>query len=242
MALLDHFHEPLYPSRSWHSFHNAWATFIASDVNKRLPEDYFAEGNVQFNIEIDVAAVRRPTAPPIAESPWMPPPPVMTIPFTATTDIVEILISESSAGTNLVGAIELVSPANKDRDASRDAFVTKCASYLQQGIGLVIIDVVTTRKANLHNQLMQRFGGPSDWEADLYVVSYHAVQETARPLQGPRNGDMKKNLELWPHEAKLGGSLPTLPLCLKGGLCLPLDLEATYLRTCQEYRISLNGK
>ena len=30
----------------------------------------------------------------------------------------------------LAGAVELVSPANKDRPASREAFVSKCAAYL----------------------------------------------------------------------------------------------------------------
>jgi hypothetical protein len=55
MPLLDHFHPPLKLLRHWHAFHNAWATFIASDLNHRLPSRYFAEANVQFGIEIDVA-------------------------------------------------------------------------------------------------------------------------------------------------------------------------------------------
>jgi hypothetical protein len=54
--LQDHFHPPLSIRRHWHAFHNAWATYIASDLNRRLPEGYFAEPNVQFGIEIDVAA------------------------------------------------------------------------------------------------------------------------------------------------------------------------------------------
>ena len=56
MALLDHFRPPLSIRRHWHSFHNAWATYIASELNSKLPEGYFAEQNVQFGIEIDVAA------------------------------------------------------------------------------------------------------------------------------------------------------------------------------------------
>jgi hypothetical protein len=196
MPLLDHFHAPLWPSRHWQSFHNAWATFIAGDLNKQLPEGYFAEGNVEFQIEIDVAALRRSDAPAPAGYAWTPPAPVLTVPFTATSDIIEIQISESSNGTNLVGAIELVSPADKDRDSTREAFVSKCASYLQQGIGLVIIDVVTTRKANLHNQLMHRLSEGPDWQAELYAVSYHAVQEHAQPPLGPRNGEIKKSLEV----------------------------------------------
>ncbi len=47
MALLDHFHPPLNMRRHWHAFHNAWATYLASDLNQRLPEGYFAEPNVQ---------------------------------------------------------------------------------------------------------------------------------------------------------------------------------------------------
>ena len=48
MALRDHFHAPLSIRRHWHSFHNAWATAIAIDLNTHLPEGYFAEPNVQF--------------------------------------------------------------------------------------------------------------------------------------------------------------------------------------------------
>jgi hypothetical protein len=54
--LQDHFHLSLSTRRHWHAFHNAWATYIASDLNTRSPEEYFAEPNVQFGIEIDVAA------------------------------------------------------------------------------------------------------------------------------------------------------------------------------------------
>ena len=54
-----------------------------------------------------------------------------------------------------MAAIELVSPGNKDRDGHRQAFAIKCASYLCQGISLIVIDIVTTRRANLHNEIMQ---------------------------------------------------------------------------------------
>ena len=53
----------------------------------------------------------------------------------------------------LAAAIELVSPSNRDRPEARRAFVAKCASYLQRGAGLVIVDVVTDRLANLHEEL-----------------------------------------------------------------------------------------
>ncbi|HKB36942.1 MAG TPA: DUF4058 domain-containing protein, partial [Gemmataceae bacterium] len=81
MPLLDHFHPPLYPRRDWHSFHNLWAGFIAGSLNAALPDDYFAEPNVQFGIEIDVAAFEEVAADRAGagfES-WDPGPPTVTV-------------------------------------------------------------------------------------------------------------------------------------------------------------------
>ena len=50
--------------------------------------------------------------------------------------------------------LKLVSPANKDRAAHRHLFGVKCGSYLQAGVGLVIVDVVTDRAGNLHRGLL----------------------------------------------------------------------------------------
>ncbi len=75
MPLLDHFRPPLEGRRSWHAFHNAWATYITEDLNARLPEGYFAEPNVQFGIEIDVAAFDDLTASGGRLGGWTPPSP-----------------------------------------------------------------------------------------------------------------------------------------------------------------------
>jgi hypothetical protein len=247
MALQDHFRPPLSMRRHWHAFHNAWATYIASDLNQRLPEGYFAEANVQFGIEIDVAAFeeggREATHyasprdgidyPPAALSPgWAIPTPTQTVPIAILTDTVEVLVFNREAGPTLTGAIALVSPANKDRPAHRDAFVSKCAAYLQQGIGLVIVDVVSDRRANFHNVLLARLcaSDVSPWEAKLYAVSYRPVQRAGQP-----------SLDIWQAGVAVGGALPTIPLWLRGNLCFPVDLDATYHRTCREQRIIVNG-
>src|SRR5258708_654126 len=164
MALQDHFQPPLSIQRHWHAFHHAWATYLASDLNQRLPEGYFAEPNVQFGIEIDVATFEEtvyhapggassgPTAVALPEV-WTASAPTQTIPIDLPDAVVEVLIYSQEGGPTLAGAIELVSPANKDRPAHRDAFVSKCVTYLQEGVGLVIADVVTDWRANLHNEL-----------------------------------------------------------------------------------------
>jgi hypothetical protein len=123
--------------------------------------------------------------------------------------------------------VELISPANKDRPAHRDALVSKCATYLQAGIGLVLVDVVTDRSADLHRELLMRVGagdpgpGPS-----LSVSAYRPVERQDSAV-----------VDIWREPLALGQRLPTLPLWLRGGLCLPLDLEVTYERTCVEQRV-----
>jgi hypothetical protein len=234
MALQDHFRPPLSVRRHWHAFHNAWATYLSADLNQRLPEGYFAEANVQFGIEIDVATFEEPgQGPPLtSDEPWTAPMPTQTVPIAILTDTVEVLLFNREAGPTLAGAIELVSPANKDRPAHRDAFVSKCAAYLQQGVGLMVIDIVTDRRANLHDELLARLQTPGvvSWEAELYVVSYRPVQRAGQP-----------NLDIWQAAVAVGCPLPTMPLWLRGNLCLPVDLEATYTRTCREQRIMGNG-
>jgi hypothetical protein len=233
MALQDHFHPPLSKHRHWHAFHNAWATYIAADLNHRLPEGYFAEPNVQFGIEIDVAAFEEapsysPSQPETLQQAWQPPPPEQTIPFEPTTEAVEVNIFQTEEGPTLTGVIELVSPANKDRDAHREAFVSKCEAYLQQGLGLILADIVTGRSANLHNDLIARISSTSrvHMSAALYTVAYRVVEYQGRP-----------SVDMWRHTLELGQALPTLPLWLHGDICLPIELNTTYELTCREQRI-----
>ena len=58
----------------------------------------------------------------------------------------------------IVALLEILSPANKDRASHRRAFAVKCASYLQQGVAVIIVDVVTERAANLHAALADILG------------------------------------------------------------------------------------
>jgi hypothetical protein len=238
MPLQDHFCPPLSIRRHWHAFHNAWATYLAADLNQRLPAGYFAEANVQFGIEIDVAAFEEPTSgsPGIGVDSqgggtiggWTAPSPTLTVPISTLTDVVEVVVFSQEGGPTLAGAIELVSPANKDRPAHRDAFVFKCAAYVQQGIGLIVVDVVTDRRANLHAELLTRLrvGKAEFREIELYAAAYRPVKR-----------EEQTNLEIWLETLAVGKPLPTMPLWLRGGLSLPVELETTYDRTCREQRI-----
>src|SRR5262245_65943638 len=96
MPLLDHFRPPLSERRHWHSFHNSWATYLSSQLNTLLPAGYFAEANVQFGIEIDVAAFGEPGAVSAATG-WVPPPQT-SHPFEISGVVVEVGIFSRSRG------------------------------------------------------------------------------------------------------------------------------------------------
>ena len=52
-----------------------------------------------------------------------------------------------------MAAVEIVSPGNKDRPESREAFVSKCHALLRQNVCVAIVDPVTERQANLYAEL-----------------------------------------------------------------------------------------
>jgi len=213
MSLLDHFRPPLSERRHWHAFHNSWATYLSSRLNALLPAGYFAEANVQYGIEIDLAAFAEAGAAP-APGGWASPEPHQSVPVTLAGAVVEVGIFSRTAGPSLAGAIVLVSPANKDRPGHRDAFISKCASYIQAGVGLIIVDVVTERTADLHPDLLARLGVPAGEGSPLYAAAYRPVER-----------DKAATLDVWREPLEVGRPLPTLPLWLRGGLCLPVELQ-----------------
>ncbi len=240
MPLLDHFHPPLHGPRRWEGFHHAWATFIAAQLNQEtLPPDYFAESEVSLGpeLEIDVATLEQ--APPGeadkggGTAVWSPPRPKITakVDF-ARLESCEVRVYQDLGGAELRGAIELVSPANKDRAGSRRTFAAKCAGYLKHGVGLIIVDVVTARTANLHAELLAVLEVKSRRAAwvsptGLYAVSYRPVPVRKAP-----------RLEVWPEPLVLGEVLPVQPLWLALDLCVPVRLEDSYLAACRSLRIS----
>src|SRR5204862_1557931 len=62
----------------------------------------------------------------------------------------EVRIFDVERERTLVAAIELVSPANKDRPESRQAFVGKGASLLRKGVAVSIVGLMTIRRCNLY--------------------------------------------------------------------------------------------
>jgi hypothetical protein len=241
MPLLDHFHPPLTPMRGWESFHTQWCAAIAGRLNQGLlPANYFAEAQVHIGgrVEVDIGTIEQSPETSVAangsvattQAVWAPPAPPLVMPSTFPDEI-SIRIMGGPTGPHLVAAIELVSPGNKDRPTARRTFAMKCATYLSSGIGLLVVDVVTERLANLHNTLMELFQQPSEYQlgeqVSLYAVAY-------RPVRRETLGDQ---IEMWPTVLAVGAPLPTMPLALRGSITLPVDLETTYMTARQQSRL-----
>src|SRR4029077_4263361 len=96
----------------------------------------------------------------------------------------EVRIFDLARERKLVAVIELVSPANKDRPESRQAFVAKCAALLRKGVAVSLVDLVTIRRFNLYAQLMEFIGHPdqtmSNEEPPTYAASCRWVTRGTR--------------------------------------------------------------
>jgi hypothetical protein len=241
VPLLDHFQPPLSERRPWESFHTTWASALADALNHNLlPPGYIALEHIHPGaaLEIDVATFTDATADvpangaggtATAAQVWTPATAPMVFPVSFPPSAT-IKILSTEGGRTLVAAIELVSPGNKDRPAKRRLFAAKCATYLSRGVGLVIIDVVTSRPGNLHNELADVLGLDAAFRMpasqSLYSVAY-------RPLRIEGEG----RIELWPNPLAISQALPTVPLSLGAELCVALDVEAAYAEACRRRRV-----
>jgi len=239
MPLRDHFQSPFGDDWPWDGFHSAWANAIASHLNHGLlPKGYYAIPQIKrgSQIEVDVATLQSPRtssqAPGgTATAAWTLPPPGLSevVDFT-DLDLFEVQILRRQGGPQLRAAVELISPANKDRPSNRHAFAVKCASYLNRGVSVMLLDVVTEQLANMHAAILDvmRLTEIPAWQSPthLSVVSYRMTLI-----------DGKHKLDAWHEALALGAALPQAPLWLDADLHVPLSLEPTYEAACDALRI-----
>ena len=226
MPLLDHFHPPVSDLRTPGGFLSAWVCHLAATLNEQLLPPWHAAPLIRLHSAIDPDGPERTlpdppdglTYPPCYE----PVAPTATVMLAAAVDLVEVQVFAGSGGWDLVAAVELVSPANKDRPDSCAAIVAKCAALLSDGVGVGLIDIVTRRHANLHDELLSAFDATAPTlDAATYVAGFHPVLR-----------DRETELDVWSYPVLPGERLPSLPLFLRDGPCVELRLEESYRRAC----------
>jgi hypothetical protein len=245
MPLRDHFRPPVSKKASWEGFHGGWPMVIVQQLRKQIPPGFVAEPRVHLGtfMEIAVGALESNDAPRAGASSGNGNGGTATAVWTASSPAVavdteppdeyeyEVRIFDVERERQLVAAIEIVSPANKDRPESREAFVAKCAALLRKGVAVSIVDLVTIRRFNLYAQLMAFIGHPDP------IMTAHGPPIYAASCRWPTKG-ARARLETWPHIMTVGQPLPTLPLWLADSLVVALDLEQSYEQACHDLWIT----
>ena len=240
MPLRDHFRSPLDDVHAWDELHGMWPAMIVRELVQILPEPYFAAPGVHLGTayEIDIGTYCESSPEPLSvkeegESAtfYTAPTPTLTLePTLPQDDIYEVRIYDSRRNRRLVATIELVSPSNKHSPESRATFVSKVAELLKQDICVSIVDVVSTRHANLYTELLSRLQSHDPAVADpapgMYAVTSRLRCQSPRPL-----------MDNWYYPLTIGQPLPSLPIWLTADRAISLPLEASYEETCRTLRI-----
>jgi len=246
MPLRDHFRPPVSKRSSWEGFHGGWPMRIVEELAPRLPDGFVAEPRVHLGsyYEIDVCTFEqheegervsgsaRESNVGIRAAPQALPMPTLTLDAEFPEQYAyEVLIFDLERDRRLVAAVEIVSPADKDRPESRQLFVAKCFNLLRQDVCLSIVDLVTIRQFNFYTELLALLDR-CDPAFSAPVPPIYAVTCRKRKL------GRQTKLDTWSHPLAVGQPLPSLPVWLSETQTVALDLEASYEETCRVLRIS----
>jgi hypothetical protein len=214
---------------AFHDFHNVWIALLRIAFNTGLlPEGFYAMSEQHGGKYIaDVLTLHRPTEPEtlprvisggvaVADAP----PKVRhhRSLSPATRSLRKTLTVRHVSDHRIVALVEIVSPANKDRRESVEAFLDKLEEAVTHGIHLLVVDLFRPSKSDphgLHCALLERLGeqaeGPPRGEP-LTLASYLADD----PVEA-----------YWEYLA-VGSVLPEMPLFLDPEVYVKPPLEATY--------------
>lgn len=236
MPLRDHFRSPVNDTHSWDEVHGGWPMEIVRDLTTILPAGFRASPKVHLGsaFEVDVGSYDLDSRDRDARPDPATGPAALTLAPTLTVetdlseqDEYEVRIYDTERGRRLVAAIEIVSPANKDRPNTRELFVGKVAALLQQGVCVSLVDLVTVRQANLYADLLKLLGRGDPALApappNLYAVTLH----TRKPRKH------RALLDAWFYPMTVGQPLPSLPIWLTEDRHVVLPLESNYQETCR---------
>lgn len=245
MPLRDHFRPPISRQSSWEGFLGGFPMVIVQHLEPLLPPHCQAMPRVHLGtyFEIDVATFddttfsdesREPeaiAAPDLGTKPQ----PWPEAKLTAEAELpdfyeYEVLIFDIQRARQPVAAIEIVSPANKDRPEARDAFITKCSSLVAKGVCVSIIDFFTIRNFNLYLAMLNLSGLSDSSFSDPLSPIY--VSTTRQLLHST-----KLRLESWACPLEISQPLPELPIWLDERSRIMFNLELAYEDACRALRI-----
>jgi hypothetical protein len=221
--------------RGWDSVHPLWMTYLIEYIQPRLPDGYkaFLGG---------VPALTVATAngkPDVGVRRWAPEQPAAEV--TTDTAVLEPDVELNAAirldpqravhidfHGQLVAAIELVSPRNKDRADAKGTYANRYLGYLRLGVHLLLVDVLPKpRGFSFADAITAGLGVDLPPLPSPFAAAYRVGEVV------PVGDDMGSLVGVWRRPLAVGQPLPTLPLPLSVHGAVRVDLEETYQRAAK---------
>ena len=209
--------------RGWDSLHIVWQAQLLEWVQPRLPAGYRA-----YLCGVPALTVDTPNGrPDLNVRNWNPPPdrtadaaavePDAETVATLTLDPLRVL--QIDLHGQLIAAIELVSPANKDRPDSRERYTSRYFGYIHNAVHLLLIDVLPLPLGFSFADAVAANAGIDQPPCPVpFAVSYRVGEPVPEGTLIAR----------WVRPFAIGDALPTIPLALNVHQSILIDLEHTY--------------
>lgn len=213
--------------RGWDGVHLLWLAQLLDWVQPRLPEGYRAYVGAVPALTLEAAGGR----PDVTVRGWHERP-------TGTPTGTVLAPDRETVGTfaldaqralhvdwhgQLVAAIELVSPRNKDRLDSQARYARRYLGYLRQGVHLMLVDVFARPPGfSFADALSADLGLGGEPLLPPFAMSYRV----GAPV--PTEDAMGTAVSIWSRSLAVGQALPELPLPLDGDAAVLVDLETAY--------------
>jgi hypothetical protein len=219
--------------RGWNSLHIVWQNQLLDWIQPKLPDGYRAYLGSVPALTIDAPNGR----PDLGVRRWEPEKSSSTNgtstesfpePDTETVAVFELdpqIALHIDFHGQLIAAIEIVSPRNKDRVDARERYLGRYVGYLRQGVHLMLIDLLprpvgfSFADSIAGNLALEQPPCPVP-----FAMSYRVGESVP---QGTLVG-------IWRRPMTIGEVLPTLPLALSISLPpISIDLEHTYMEAAK---------
>jgi hypothetical protein len=210
--------------RGWDSLHLVWQNQLLDWIQPRLPPGYRAYLGSVPGLTIGVPNGR----PDLGVRNWRATPPEPPRPAVVDEPDLEVLTTlmldpdravHIDRHGQLVAAVELVSPRNKDRPDSRERSTRRYYGYLHQGVHLLLIDVLPHP---IGFSFADAVAADVGLEQPPCPVPFAVSFRVGEPL--PEG----TYVAVWRRPMAVGQPLPTIPLALTVHDAVLIDLEHTY--------------
>lgn len=220
----------------WQGVHDYWLVELARNIKAQLPAGYRAYLGTTPGLRIgadlgkpDIAVRHGPEGngnASVAARPRTEEPHRQVATFSLDPDLA-ILVTRDG---QLAGAVEVISPRNKDRPGARLTYTARYLGYLNARASVLLIDV---------HPYPQGFSFADALAAELQVDEPPLPSPMAVSIcDGGALPDRGTLLEIWRYPLTPRRPLPTAILALPGPVEIRVDLESTYSRAAADSYLS----